>query len=313
MALGLALGGCSGSNELAPPVQETTGLLGNGVFRWICVDDADSTCGTGVFPTMVALGAGFELQFSGSDLPEDLGPLTVEPVSPARLARANASFEGQLAGDVSVVALGGGYAIDYVPLSFRPVDDLILGEPEGNEPCDDDANSDGVCDGTGGVASDPPVSLVLGEYSDVRVRALGGGEDLAGAIDYTWESLTPELVHIRYTPGRRAQLSVLGMGLARISVRAGDYVEVFEYEVQEPPPEPGSTGGEESEGSGMASDGGSGSGSGMGSDGGSGSGSDGGSGSGSDSDSGSDSGSGSGSGSGSSGETDGSTTTTGGV
>ena len=245
-ALGLALvGGCSGSSpELDPPVQETTGLLGNGAFRWVCVTPADPTCGTGVFPTAIAVGASFDLEFTGSvELPDDLGLITLEPVSPTRLVRVNASLEGQLDGDVSMVALGGGYGIDYVPLTFRTLDDLELGEPEPepDDPCDDDANSDGVCDGTGGVVTDPGVELVLGELTEVRVRALGGGEALAGAIEYTWESLTPELVEITYTSGRSARISVLGLGAARLSVRAGDYVEVFEYEVQEAPPEPEDT------------------------------------------------------------------------
>lgn len=313
-ALGWALTtGCSGPTDLAPPVQETTGLLGNGVFRWVCVDYADSTCGTGVFPTTVALNAGFDLEFTGgSDLPDGLGLFTLEPVSPTRLGRVNASLEGQLAGDVSVVALASGYGIDYVPLSFRPIDDLLLGEPESDEsePCDDDVNSDGVCDGTGGVVSDPGVTLVLGELANVRARAFGDGADLAGAIDYTFESLTPEIAVLTSAVGRRAQLDVLAMGTARISVRAGDYVEVFEYEVQEPPPEPGSTGpGGESEGS----DTGSGSGSGL--DTGTGTGTDTGSDSGSGSESGSSSASGSsggsesGSGSGSGSDTDGATTT----
>jgi hypothetical protein len=310
-ALALVLaGGCSDSTELAAPVQETTGLLGNGVFRWVCLTSADPTCGTGVFPTMVALNARFDLEFTGSsDLPEDLGLFTLEPVSPTRLARMNASLEGQLAGDVSVVALGGGYGIDYVSLSFLPVDDLLLGEPEPEPsgPCDDDSNSDGVCDGTGGVVSDPEVSLVLGELANVRVRAFGEGADLAGAIEYDFESLTPEIAVLTSAVGRRAQLDVLAMGTARISVRAGDYVEVFEYEVQEPPPDPGTGTGTAGESEGSDTDVGSGSGLDTGTSTGSGSGSD----TGAESGSGSESGTGSASSSG--GETDGATTTTGGV
>lgn len=315
-ALGWALTtGCSGPTDLAPPVQETTGLLGNGVFRWVCVTYADSTCGTGVFPTTVALNAGFDLEFTaGSDLPNDLGPFTIEPVSPARLGRVNASLEGQLAGDVAVVALASGYGIDYVPLSFRPIDDVLLGETDSDssEPCDVDVNSDGVCDGTGGVVSDPEVTLVLGELANLRARAFGDGADLAGAIDYNFESLTPEIAVLTSAVGRRAQLDVLAMGTARISVRAGDYVEVFEYEVQEPPPEPGSTGAEAESG---GSDTGIGSGSGLDTDTGTGTGTGSESGSGSESSSssaGSSGGSESGSGSGSGSDTDG-TTTTGGV
>lgn len=302
-ALGLALtAGCSDSDP-APPVEETTGLLGNGAFRWVCVTDSDPTCGTGVFPATVALNAPFDLEFIGSrDLPEDLGPVTLEAVSPTRLARVSAALQGLLAGDVSVVALGDGYGIDYVPLTFRPIDDLMLGEPDYGsepEPCDADADLDGVCDGTGGVVSDPEVTLELGETTELRARAFGEGADLAGSIDYAFESLTPEVVTVTSVFGRRGRISVHALGTARFSVRAGGYAEVFEYAVQEPAPEPGSTGEGESEGSETGLGSGSGADTGTGSD--SGSGSESGSGSGSSGGSGSESGSGS--------ETDGATTT----
>jgi hypothetical protein len=252
VALGWLLGGCTGGPEpIAPPVQETGGLLGNGVFRWICVTSADPTCGTGAFPTWVALDAQFDLAFiPDADVPDDLSAFSLEPVSSARLTRDPVAFEGRLAGEVSVVALGGGYAIDYVSLTFAPVDDLMLGQPEGPDECDYDYDLDGVCDGTGTVVVDPPVALVLGDNLEVRARALGRGESLAGALDYAWESLTPEILTVTYTHGRTADLSVRGMGLARLSVRAGDYVKVFEYEVQEPPPEPGTGTEGESDGSG---------------------------------------------------------------
>lgn len=297
-ALALALG-CNGSTEPAPPVQETTGLLGNGVFRWDCVSAADPTCGTGVFPLAVALGSRFDLVFVGDgDLPDELGSIVLEAVSPTRLPYATGGFEASLAGDVSVVAFGSGYVVDYVTLDVRPVDDFLLGEPEEevdpDETCED-LDSDDVCDGTGGVESDPPVSLVVGEVTTVRVRPFGGGADLAGALDYTWESLAPEVVSVASWTGQRsARLTVLGLGVARISVSAGGYAEVFEIEVQDAPPEPGTS--TEGDTEGATSDTGTSDDSGT-------------SGSGSESDSGSESGSESGSGS----ETGGTTTTTGGV
>jgi hypothetical protein len=316
-ALAGLLSGC-GSGSLAPPVQETSGLLGNGVFRWDCVTSADPTCGTGEFPTWVALGARFDLEFSPDvDVPDELGDFSLEPVSPTRLVAEGVAFEGREAGEVDVVALGGGYAIDYVPLTFVAVDDLELGQPQ-EETCDYDYDHDGACDGTGTVVVDPPVSLVLGEEVEVRARVLGRGLSLAGALEYEWESLTPELVQLGQLHGRSARVSVLAMGLARISVRAGDYVEVFELEVQEPPPEPATGTGTdgESEGSGTdagTSDGGSSSDSGTGgSESGSGGSESGGSESGGSESGGSESGGSESGGSesgGSGGETDGATTT----
>lgn len=244
VAVGLALGGCNGSSEpLAPPVEEQAGLLGNGVFRWSCTTGADPACGTGVFPIMVALNAQFRLEFIPDvDVPDELGVFAIEAVSPRRLADQGGTFTTRIAGDVSVVALGDGFGVDYVSLTLRPVDDLMLGVHEESELCETDYDHDGICDGTGGIVTDPPVTLVDGELTDVRARPLGGGENLAGAIDYEWESLTPELVTIIRVFGRSATLSAHGTGLARISVRTGDYVEVFEYEVQGAPPEPDDTG-----------------------------------------------------------------------
>lgn len=306
-ALGLALGGGCLNSTPAPPVQETTGELGNGVFRWDCVSSADPTCGTGVFPTAVAVGSRFELVFvGGNHLPDGLGVATLDPVSPTRLADTGVALEALRAGEVSVAAFGDGYAIDYLTLHLRPVDDLMLGEYESSydEPCDD-FDFDDVCDGTGGVVADPPVSLVVGEVTRVRARPFGGGRDLAGALDYTWTSLTPDLLDVGDPTGRGARLTPLGVGVVRLSVRAGDFVEVFEYEVQDSPPEPGDTG-DESEGSGT----GTGSETGTGTDSGSDSGTA--SGSGSESESGTtgtESGTDTGSASGTSGETDGATTT----
>lgn len=312
-ALAGVLGGCGGgSDPITPPVQETSGLLGNGDFRWDCVNSADPTCGTGEFPTWVALGARFDLEFSpDADVPNDLGEVSLEPVSPTRLAAEGVAFAGRETGEVSMVAMAGGYVLDYVPLTFVPVDDLELGQPS-DEACDYDYDHDGACDGTGMVAVDPPVALVLGEVVEVRARPLGRGFDLAGALEYEWESLTPELVEIGLLHGRSARVSVLAMGLARISVRAGDYVEVFELEVLEAPPEPATGTGTDGETEGSGTDVGTGDGgssSGSGSDGphsdtGSGSSESGGGSEGGSSDGGGGSESG-----GSGGETDGSTTT----
>ncbi len=299
MALGLVLGGCYGEpDDLEPPVQETSGLLGHGVFRWLCVGDADPICGSGTFPTLVALNAQFQLGFTpDTDLPRELDFFSLDSVSPLRLSETNETFETLRVGDVSVVALADGLAVDYVQLTVRPVDDLELGIPESSLPCDDDYDQDGVCDGSGGVVVDPPVTLVRGEVIDVRARASGGREALAGALSYEWESLAPGVVEVLDAQGRGARLFVVGMGMARISVTAGGYTEVFEYEVQEPSPEEGSSGTEgESDGSGTEAG-----------SGGADSGTEGDTGSGSDT--GSESESDTGSESGTSGETDGATTT----
>jgi hypothetical protein len=257
IGLGLALtGACSGGPGPDPVVQETSGLLGNGVFRWSCIDGSDSTCGTGVFPSAIALGSRFDLLFiRAEDVPDGLGSSTIEPVSPSRINRDLGELVAQRAGDVSLAAFAGGYALDYIDVTLRPIDDLKLSErdeaeaeaeaePE-PEPCDD-YDHDGVCD-DGEIGSYGPVSLVVGEDTEVRARPFGGGADLAGALPYAWENLTPDVLRVEPLEGRHARLTVLTKGTAQLSVRAGDFVKVFEYEVQDPPPEPDDTGSEESD------------------------------------------------------------------
>lgn len=299
LGMGLVATGCIGSGP-APVVEEATGELGHGTFRWDCVDGSDPTCGTGVFPTAVALGSRFDLEFfKGDELPSELGSVTLESVSPGRLAMEDGDFVATRPGDVSVVAMADGFAIDFISLQILPVDDLELGQPSSSEPgpCDD-VDHDGVCDGTGGVVRDPAVDLVAGEVITVRARAMHRWEDLAGALPYTWETLTPSVISIGQSSGRSADIIVHGPGTARLVVRAGGYEEVFELQAREAPPEPqeGSDTGVETEGGGSDESGTSGTDTDAGSESGSGSGT--------DTDGGSESGSGT-----TGGDTEGGTTT----
>lgn len=250
-ALGFALAAGCISRSPAPVVEETTGELGHGAFRWDCLDDSDSACGTGTFPRMVALGSRFELSFTPeASVPDEIDVFSIEAVSPSRLGLETGQWVALRAGEVSVAVLADAYALDYVDLRIVPVDELLVGEHEPLDPgpCPD-VDADEVCDGTGEVVTDAPVSLVVGEVTELRARALGEGSDLAGALPYEWESLTPELLEVRSSSGRSAWLSVLGKGTVRLRVRVGDYEEEFTYPVRDAAPEDTDTDGEsESEG-----------------------------------------------------------------
>ena len=90
----LLVGGCNADLSLCPdgdqcdpppptPVSETRGAMAVGTFRWDCVGPGDATCGTGEFPTAVAVGGRFDLDFSSSfQVPDEIVFTGIDAVSP---------------------------------------------------------------------------------------------------------------------------------------------------------------------------------------------------------------------------------------
>ena len=234
-ALGLALavgGACSsGPAYEEPVVEESTGALGQGTFRWQCVGDSDPTCGTGVFPRMVAVGARFDLEFfPDSDLPEQIFAFELGSVSPRRIDAQGDGFVVRSEGEASILATGDGYGVDYIVLDARPVDRIVL-----RRMGDDDAT------GTGG-----PLAQV-GVITRVEAVAYSANDLLAGALDYEWDNLTPDVIDVIAPSGNQVQLFGVREGTARLALRAGDHAEIIEVTVTEAPPPDPTTGGEETE------------------------------------------------------------------
>ncbi len=232
LVLGL---GCTG--EPAPVVEETGGQLGNGVFRWSCVNATDPTCGTGEFPSAAAVGSRFGLEFfPGQDLPGEIGTFVVEPVSPTRLGSEHGAWMARRVGSISIVAIGHGYAVDYISLGLLEIDGVRLVHASGNSECVDD-DLDGNCDPVSRAVFDGVVFL----EQDMRVGAqpLHGGTDLGGAVEYQWESMTPDVLVVTPTADNRAGLRGLALGPARLRVQAGDHAEIIEITIEESPePDP---------------------------------------------------------------------------
>ncbi|MCH9686379.1 MAG: hypothetical protein K0V04_33410 [Deltaproteobacteria bacterium] len=257
--------GCSGSPS--PIVEETEGELGNGVFRWQCVDGSDPTCGTGNFPNAVALGSTFDLDFTpADDIPGRISSFRIEAVSPSRLSDTSGDFVAMREGGVSIIATGDEFALDFLSLDLLPVDGVRLVSAAQPGTCVDD-DLDGVCDPSGGGGA-AVLELFVQQQTQVEARPLNGIRDLAGALPYEWESLTPELLTVSNPRGNAARLTGLQLGTARLVVRIGDYSQILDLEVVvAPEPDPTTTGEppppdtESSSGSGSDSGSGSGSGS----------------------------------------------------
>lgn len=241
MAAALALtttvgGACVSSSVSEPVVEESTGELGQGVFRWDCVDDSDGTCGTGVFPSAVAVGSRFGLEFfPDEDLPSEIVSFSIDSVSPRLIDTDGGDFVARDRGTVSLLATGDGYGVDFVVIQALPIDRIELTRASY------DRDSSGP---TGPVAQ-------VGRVIRAEAALFGGHERLAGALDYEWDNLTPDMVELYDAADNEVTLFGVREGVARIAVRAGEYSEIIELTVEEAPPEPEpepTTGEEDSEG-----------------------------------------------------------------
>lgn len=251
---------CTGGPE--PIVEETSGELGLGTFRWNCLTSADPTCGTGVFPALVARDGYFGLEFFPSDdLPSEIVFDSIQPVSPSRVTAATA-FQGTGEGTISFVAWSRRSVIDFVTVSIVSVDRLTLSLQQESPPGESSCGFLYCVD----IPGPPPdeggdVALFAGGVADVQAMPYSIGTRLAGALSYEWESLSPDLLVVEPGRDRDARLTALSEGLARLAIRAGGHEEIVEVFIADLPP-PRRTMSDEDSTSGSDSDSGSDSGSG---------------------------------------------------
>lgn len=190
MGCGAATAGCSGGD-----IDGTLGQLGEGVFRYECVEDSDARCNqTGAvdtfevssdigvdpeLPTAVAVGARFDLTFVGDTVTDD-GEFLVVDVEPARndLVTHSGGFVIETAGTFAFLARNGPKRIvtDFVHLDAHVATALDVWHAEEK------------------VSS---LSLDFAGETDVAVVAVSdAGIALAGALPITWSSSDPSIVAI---------------------------------------------------------------------------------------------------------------------
>jgi hypothetical protein len=194
----LAPAACSAASDASTEGRQ--GNLGHGVFGYQCQSDSDPACPSGstslpacdgparttspsqnCFPSAVALGGRFRVQYTPGDSTANVGNPTVTPVSNDYLSAA---------GDGLFQALKPGYAgvvarstvtievVDYTLLRITPIAAIR------------------IQDSTGKTAA-PSLVLPKGGKASYKLVALGkASEQLAGAVDYTWSSSNLTVVRL---------------------------------------------------------------------------------------------------------------------
>ncbi len=229
------------------PVESAAGALSQGRFKWICVNSGDPTCGSRSFPNAVAAGARFNLDFStNTSLPAGVGDPRLSAIGDA-LVDSGSGFSAPVPGVATVVAVSEEAAIDFIEVEVLSVTRLTLSRtlPEPT------ADEWGCTPGDPRPSEGERPDLFLGENFAVQVMPYAGSTRLSGSLEYTWESLTPEILFVSETGGRVARIDGLSEGVGRLVVRGGGHEETFEVRVDavpiEDPPETGdgSTGGDD--------------------------------------------------------------------
>lgn len=257
----LTAGGCDDSwgddgddeHECATPsspIERASGALSNGRFEWICLEGSDPTCGSRVFPLAVAAGARFSLDFrTSSELPAGVGDPMLSAVGASLVGGDGTGFSAPLPGVATVVAVSEEAAIDFIEVEVLSVTRLSLSRtlppPEPNEW--------GCTPGAPSPAEGERADLVVGDSFTVQVMPYAGSTRLGGGLDYTWESLTPDVLVVSNPGGRVARIDGLSEGIGQLVVRGGGHEEVFDVRVDAAPiPDEtesagtdGSTGGED--------------------------------------------------------------------
>lgn len=208
--------GCSANPE---PEARSGGHLGEGDFRWTCIRERDAYCGEWQWPSAVALGAHFEVDFLSDDA------VGSRIMAIGGVTDIGVAFEAWSEGEASLFVREADAVVDFISVRVRPVSRIVLSRPKGRS-----TDADG-CDVTDWAPGGASAEVVEGERIDVQASPYDGPTLLAGDLDYTWESLTPELLLVTPSSGRLAQLDGLAEGTGRVAVRVGDFEEIIEIPI----------------------------------------------------------------------------------
>jgi hypothetical protein len=235
LAVGLAAG-CSDDGGGGP----SSGDLGFATFRWQCAGLGDVACvaeRVAGFPRGVAVGASFEASFVlDGNVPRELEAGWIELVGPKAELLSSMSgdegydYEGGLEpsarmqaheqGDVTLMAMAQDETVaDYTTLSLRPVTSLAVVRDCRNRDCG------------GAVDGDAVGSVSTGLELDVRVEPYGEGVLLVGHLEYTWQSLTPDVAAVVSSDGNVVTLDPRREGTAYLQVEGGGVQDTVAIEV----------------------------------------------------------------------------------
>lgn len=208
--------GCPSNPE---PSASSGGRLGAGTFVWSCIRERDAYCGEWRWPSAVAQGARFEVGFSSVDVAGS------QIMAIGSVADLGVAFEAQGEGEASLIAREADAVVDFISVWVRPVSRIVISRPKGRAT---DAEGCDITDWSPGGAH---AEVIEGEQIEVQASPYDGPTLLAGDLDYSWESLTPELLAVTPSRGRLAQIDGLAEGTGRVAVRVGAFEEIIEVPV----------------------------------------------------------------------------------
>lgn len=205
--------------DVDPESGETPGELGEGVFRYECVDGQDVACNgstiASTFPTAVATNSSFDLAYDPFDTTSAGSAFVIEPVAEKIVSSSGDAFRAHAAGTTAFLArqTADGALIDFVHLRVENVSALSV-----------------VAD----AGSSLSTKLSVGEEALLVVTALGAdGAALAGSMKYTWTTSDDAVLSLGLvSEGRDMEIVAESPGSAELRVESGGVSKTLAFTVE---------------------------------------------------------------------------------
>jgi hypothetical protein len=205
--------------DVDPESNETPGELGEGVFKYECVDAQDEACDgaarASVFPTKVATNSSFDLSYDQFDA-TSVGPaFVIEPVAEKIASTSGDGFRANAPGTTAFLArqTSDGALVDFVHLRVAAVASLSV------------------------VADDEPslsTTLDVGESHLLLVSPQGEDDTtLAGSMKYTWTTSDDAVLSLGLvSEGREMEIVAEAPGSAELRVETGGVSKTIAFTVK---------------------------------------------------------------------------------
>jgi hypothetical protein len=202
---------CRGSRK----DDEILGALGNGVFRYLCVDASDPVCGgsstASRFPERVGVEGVFGVDFEPLD--EALYATSVDPVAPDIVDVQSGRFYAASAGVSALLARRtNGRVVDIVHMEVVDVAGIQLQS----------------------MGATPSLVYTVGRRTQLSAAAVDEyGATVAGARAFTWSVSDPGVLRLeRPNPTPSMDVTALRAGRARITVTTGQLTATLDVVVE---------------------------------------------------------------------------------
>lgn len=223
-ALVVVLAGC-GDDERVPPGHK--GDLENGTFSYRCADATDRFCDVEAFPTTIAMGSVFAVDYEYFEGVEKPTPSLVPAAAGLSVPSADLFRMEQLSPTAILAIIGDDEVADFFHVTGEEVSALAI-----YETIDDDEK--------GTIA----IELAPGESRALRVSAVDvGATPLAGAFEYEWSIADPAVATIEPDPAGSHRVTITAVGAlgdqTSLELAAAGLTSAIDVSIREP----GDTGG----------------------------------------------------------------------